>query len=71
LLQELKEQFTIVIVTHNMQQASRSSDYTAFFNVEATPQGRVGHVVEYDRTEVIFQNPKEQATQAYVSGRFG
>jgi phosphate transport system ATP-binding protein len=71
LLQELKEQFTIVIVTHNMQQASRASDYTAFFNVEATPQGRVGHVVEYDRTEMIFQNPQEQATQAYVSGRFG
>lgn len=71
LLQELKEKFTIVIVTHNMQQASRASDYTAFFNVEATPQGRVGHVVEYNRTEAIFQNPKEQATQAYVSGRFG
>ncbi len=71
LLQELKERYTIVIVTHNMQQASRSSDYTAFFNVEQTPQGRTGYVVEYDRTEVIFQSPKEQATQAYVSGRFG
>jgi phosphate transport system ATP-binding protein len=71
LLQELKEKYTIVIVTHNMQQASRSSDYTAFFNVEQTPQGRTGFVVEYDRTEVIFQAPKEQATQAYVSGRFG
>jgi phosphate transport system ATP-binding protein len=71
LLQELKERYTIIIVTHNMQQASRSSDYTAFFNVEATPRGRTGHVVEYDRTEVIFQNPQQQATQAYVSGRFG
>jgi phosphate transport system ATP-binding protein len=71
LLQELKERYTIVIVTHNMQQASRSSDYTAFFNVEQTPQGRTGYVVEHDRTEVIFQAPKAQATQAYVSGRFG
>jgi phosphate transport system ATP-binding protein len=71
LLQELKERYTIVIVTHNMQQASRSSDYTAFFNVEQTPQGRTGYVVEHDRTEVIFQSPKAQATQAYVSGRFG
>ncbi|NJN49236.1 MAG: phosphate ABC transporter ATP-binding protein [Alkalinema sp. RL_2_19] len=71
LLQELKQQYTIVIVTHNMQQASRASDYTAFFNVEQTPQGRTGFVVEHDRTENIFQAPKEQATQAYVSGRFG
>ncbi|OUC13879.1 MAG: phosphate ABC transporter ATP-binding protein [Alkalinema sp. CACIAM 70d] len=71
LLQELKEKYTIIIVTHNMQQASRSSDYTAFFNVEQTPKGRTGYIVEYDRTEVIFQSPKEQATQAYVSGRFG
>jgi phosphate transport system ATP-binding protein len=71
LLQELKERYTIIIVTHNMQQASRSSDYTAFYNVEQTPKGRTGYIVEYDRTEVIFQSPKEQATQAYVSGRFG
>lgn len=71
LLQELKEKYTIIIVTHNMQQASRSSDYTAFFNVEQTPKGRTGYIVEYDRTEVIFQSPKEQSTQAYVSGRFG
>ena len=71
LLQELKEKYTIVIVTHNMQQASRSSDYTAFFNVEQTDRGRTGHIVEYDRTEVIFQNPQQQATQQYVSGRFG
>ncbi|MCU0548864.1 MAG: phosphate ABC transporter ATP-binding protein PstB [Leptolyngbya sp. Prado105] len=72
LLQELKEKYTIVIVTHNMQQASRASDYTAFFNVEANAKGhRTGYIVEYDRTERIFQSPKEQATQAYVSGRFG
>lgn len=72
LLQELKEKYTIVIVTHNMQQASRASDYTAFFNVEANSKGqRTGYIVEYDRTEKIFQSPQEQATQAYVSGRFG
>jgi phosphate transport system ATP-binding protein len=72
LLQELKEKYTIIIVTHNMQQASRASDYTAFYNVEANAKGqRTGSIVEYDRTEVIFQSPREQATQAYVSGRFG
>jgi phosphate transport system ATP-binding protein len=72
LLQELKENYTIVIVTHNMQQASRSSDFTAFFNVEANEKGqRTGHIAEYNRTEVIFQSPQQQATQAYVSGRFG
>ena len=71
LLQELKEKYTIIIVTHNMQQASRASDFTAFYNVEQTERGRTGYIVECDRTENIFQNPKEQATQAYVSGRFG
>ncbi|HAZ45972.1 MAG TPA: phosphate ABC transporter ATP-binding protein [Cyanobacteria bacterium UBA11369] len=72
LLHELKEQYTIVIVTHNMQQASRVSDMTAFFNVEPTDKGgRIGYLVEYDRTEVIFQNPKEESTREYVSGRFG
>jgi phosphate transport system ATP-binding protein len=72
LLQELKEKYTILIVTHNMQQASRASDRTAFFNVEANAKGqRTGYIVEYDRTEAIFQSPQEQATQAYVSGRFG
>lgn len=72
LLQELKERYTIIIVTHNMQQASRASDYTAFFNVEANDKGqRSGYVVEYDRTEVIFQSPQHQSTQEYVSGRFG
>ncbi len=68
---ELKAQYTIVIVTHNMQQASRVSDLTAFFNAEATPGGKVGYLVEYNQTEVIFQNPQQQATQDYVSGRFG
>lgn len=72
LMQELKEKYTLVIVTHNMQQASRASDYTAFFNVQANEKGqRTGFIEEYDRTEVIFQSPKKKATQEYVSGRFG
>lgn len=72
LMQQLKENYTIVIVTHNMQQASRSCDYTAFFNAEAAEDGkRFGYLVEYDKTENIFQNPKQEATMEYVSGRFG
>jgi phosphate transport system ATP-binding protein len=72
LMHELKQQYTIIIVTHNMQQASRVSDYTAFYNAEATGKGgKVGYLVEYDRTETIFQNPVQQATRDYVSGRFG
>ncbi|MDJ0536758.1 MAG: phosphate ABC transporter ATP-binding protein PstB [Xenococcaceae cyanobacterium MO_207.B15] len=72
LIHQLKEQYTIVIVTHNMQQASRVADYTAFFNVKTTDQGtRQGYLVECDRTENIFQNPKEEATMEYISGRFG
>lgn len=72
LMHELKKQYTIVIVTHNMQQASRVSDRTAFFNAEATETGgKVGYLVEYDKTETIFSNPKEEYTRDYVSGRFG
>lgn len=72
LMQELKEQYTIVIVTHNMQQASRVADMTAFFNVEVNEQGaRSGKLVEYDETQVIFQSPAQKSTQEYVSGRFG
>jgi phosphate transport system ATP-binding protein len=72
LLQELKEQYTIIIVTHNMQQATRASDMTAFFNVETAQGGkRSGYLVEFGKTEVLFQNPQQQATQEYVSGRFG
>ncbi|WP_067782033.1 phosphate ABC transporter ATP-binding protein PstB [Actinomyces vulturis] len=69
LITTLKEQFTIVIVTHNMQQASRVSDFTGFFNLEAT--GKPGQLVEFDTTDVIFSNPSEQATEDYISGRFG
>ncbi|MGP1381931.1 MAG: phosphate ABC transporter ATP-binding protein PstB [Thainema sp.] len=72
LMQDLKQNYTIVIVTHNMQQASRVSDRTAFFNAEATEKGgKVGYLVEYDNTETIFSNPKEERTRDYVSGRFG
>ncbi len=71
-LHELKQDYTIVIVTHNMQQASRVSDLTAFYNAEATDKGgKVGYLVEYDKTEVIFQNPAHESTKDYVSGRFG
>jgi phosphate transport system ATP-binding protein len=72
LIHQLKENYTIVIVTHNMQQASRVADYTGFFNVNATGGGnRQGYLAEFDRTEAIFQNPQQEATKEYVSGRFG
>ena len=72
LINELKEQFTIVIVTHNMQQASRVADWTAFYNASATDRGgKMGHLVEFAPTSQIFNNPAQQATQDYVSGRFG
>ncbi len=69
LIQELKQHFTIAIVTHNMQQASRASDYTAFFNLEQS--GDPGRLVEFDETTTIFSNPAKKATEDYVSGRFG
>ena len=69
LIEELKQEYTIVIVTHNMQQASRVSDRTAFFNIAGT--GKPGKLIEYDATTTIFSNPSVQATEDYVSGRFG
>jgi len=69
LVQDLKERYTIVIVTHNMQQAARVSDRTGFFNLQAT--GKPGHLIEMDDTTKIFSNPKEKATEDYISGRFG
>ena len=69
LIQELKSKYTIVIVTHNMQQAARVSEKTAFFNLAGT--GKPGQLVEMDDTKVIFSNPKEQRTEDYISGRFG
>jgi phosphate transport system ATP-binding protein len=69
LIEEIKKNYTIVIVTHNMQQAARVSDKTAFFNLAAA--GRPGHLIEMDDTTKIFSNPKEKATEDYISGRFG
>ena len=63
LIHELKERYTIVIVTHNMQQAARVSDFTAFFYL--------GKLIEFDTTETIFFNPREEQTEAYITGRFG
>ena len=63
LMHELRDHYTIVIVTHNMQQAARVADYTAFFYM--------GELVEYDLTDVIFTKPKERRTEDYITGRFG
>ncbi len=72
LLQQLKEKYTIVIVTHSMQQAQRASDFTAFFNAEAGEKGnRFGYLIEHKETKAIFEDPQEDATKAYVSGQFG
>ena len=69
LIHELKNEYTIVIVTHNMQQAARVSDKTAFFSLEAT--GKPGHLVEFNDTTTIFENPEQKETEDYISGRFG
>jgi len=69
LIHELKSDYTIVIVTHNMQQAARVSDDTGFFNLKAT--GEPGHLVEFNPTKKMFTNPDQDSTEAYISGRFG
>ncbi|WP_106402351.1 phosphate ABC transporter ATP-binding protein PstB [Actinocorallia populi] len=69
LIAQLKSQYTIVIVTHNMQQAARVSDRTAFFNIAGT--GKPGKLIELDETSKIFTNPTEKATEDYITGRFG
>jgi phosphate transport system ATP-binding protein len=74
LMEELKQEYTIVIVTHNMQQAARVSDMTAFLSVEVEENGsdhRTGRLVEYDRTETIFTHPSDPRTEGYITGRFG
>ena len=73
LMQEIKDHYTIVIVTHNMQQAARISNRTAFFTaqLDSTTDQRSGLLVEYDRTETIFSNPSDERTENYVTGRFG
>ena len=69
LIHDLKSDYTIVIVTHNMQQAARVSDETGFFNLKAA--GQPGHLVEFNSTQKMFANPDNEATEAYISGRFG
>ncbi len=73
-MHELKKNFTIIIVTHNMQQALRVSDMTAFFNAieyEEGDGGKIGYLAEYGSTSKIFNSPKEKSTQEYISGKFG
>jgi len=69
LIQDLRAEFTIVIVTHNMQQAVRVSDHTAFFNIADI--GQPGHLIETGPTKEIFANPRDPQTRDYVMGRFG
>jgi phosphate transport system ATP-binding protein len=71
LMLDLKEDYTIIIVTHNMQQAARVSDRTAFFSVNVNEQGRTGFLVEYGETPQIFTRPQRQETEDYITGRFG
>jgi phosphate transport system ATP-binding protein len=71
LMRELKRDYTIVIVTHNMQQAARVADRTAFFSLEVQDTQRYGVLVEYDDTEKLFTAPADQRTEDYVTGRFG
>ena len=68
LIQELKKNYTILIVTHNMQQAARASDFTAFFNMDSD---RAGYLVEYGPTDRLFTNPQNEMTEQYITGRFG
>ena len=72
LMHELKRDYTIVVVTHNMQQAARVADMTAFFSITQGEEGhRSGELVEYDDTKTIFTQPKDKRTEDYVTGRFG
>ena len=69
LINDLKDKYTVVIVTHNMQQAARVSDKTAFFNIAGT--GKPGKLIEFNETSTIFSNPEKEETENYISGRFG
>ena len=75
LMRELQREYTIVIVTHNMQQAQRVSDFTAFFNIRKSVDNghetRWGELVEYDDTVNVFESPAQQETADYIAGRFG
>jgi phosphate transport system ATP-binding protein len=68
LMRELAEEYTIIVVTHNMQQAARVSDFTAFFTMD---EDRAGFLMEFGITEQIFTNPEKQVTEDYITGRFG
>jgi phosphate transport system ATP-binding protein len=68
LMRDLSQEFTIIIVTHNMQQAARASDFTAFFTMD---EDRAGIMVEYGETNQIFTNPRDKRTEDYITGRFG
>lgn len=68
LMRELSQEYTIIVVTHNMQQAARVSDYTAFFTMD---EDRAGYLMEFGTTEQIFTNPREKVTEDYITGRFG
>jgi phosphate transport system ATP-binding protein len=67
-MQDLVKEYTIIIVTHNMQQAARVSDYTAMMMID---DSRSGQMIEFDKTNIIFTNPKDKRTEDYVTGRFG
>ena len=71
LMHVLKREYTLVIVTHNMQQAARVADMTAFFSLEVGDGKRTGVLVEYDNTDKVFTNPADKRTEDYVTGRFG
>ena len=73
LMLEMREKYTLIVVTHNMQQAARVSDRTAFFTAkpDETTGNRTGMLVEFDTTKQIFSNPTEKATEDYITGRFG
>ncbi|CAN5834949.1 phosphate ABC transporter ATP-binding protein PstB [soil metagenome] len=71
LMLDLKKDYTIIIVTHNMQQAARVSDRTAFFSVDVSERGRTGYLVEFARTQDIFTKPEKKQTEDYITGRFG
>ena len=68
LMHDIVKEYTIIIVTHNMQQAARVSDFTAMMMID---DHRAGHVIEFDETHVMFTNPKDKRTEDYVTGRFG
>ncbi|NTU76069.1 MAG: phosphate ABC transporter ATP-binding protein, partial [Anaerolineaceae bacterium] len=68
LMRDLSENYTIIIVTHNMQQAARASDYTAFYTMDTD---RAGIMVEYRETSLLFTRPKDKRTEDYITGRFG